>query len=214
MAWILFQGPAACGGACAFYPLIRTKTPAGAWIRMGTAHSAPPVRPFVGLLAAGQERLAPVRDRLLAWLGPVRLASDPVLFTHTTYYAREMGEGLWRQYVVFADLRDPGDLADWKLTANALENELGRNAAGGRTVNLDPGYLAPGKLVLATTKDQGHRLYLRNGIWAEMTLRIQQGRYALWPWTYPDYAAHVEFFDRAYQDYLEALRPAVKTEGA
>lgn len=181
---------------------------------MGTVQIPTPVRPLVGLLTAGAERLAGARARLTAWLGTEALASEPEPFKHTTYYAREMGEGLWRQFVVYTDLRDPGSLADWKLTSQALERELGLTAAGGRTVNLDPGYLAPGKLVLATTKDHEHRLYLRDGIWAEMTLRIRHGRFAPWPWTYPDYAAHGEFFDRAYRDYLTALRPASKSEGA
>ncbi len=181
---------------------------------MGTVQVPPPVRPIVGLLTAGAERLAGARARLKDWLGAEDLATEPEPFTYTDYYAGEMGEGLWRQFVVFTDLRDPGALADWKRSAQTLERGLGLTAAGGRTVNVDPGYLAPGKLVLATTKDHGHRLYLRDGIWAEVTLRIQQGRFVPWPWTYPDYAAHCAFFDRAYRAYLDALRPGQIHEGA
>ena len=54
-------------------------------------------------------------------------------------------------------------------------------------MNLDPGYLVLGKFVLATTKDQAHRLYLRDGIFAEVTLHFQAGAYRPWPWTYADF---------------------------
>src|SRR5262249_9136900 len=56
-----------------------------------------------------------------------------------------------------------------------------------RPLNLDPGYLVLGKFLLATTKDQSHRVYLRDGIFAEVTLRYHAGRFEPWPWTYADY---------------------------
>lgn len=174
---------------------------------MGRIREFPNVRPIAGILT-GPEGLTTTRAELVAWLGPLASASEPQPFVHSDYYAREMGVGLWRQFLVFAALRDPAELADWKLASNRLEARLGLNARGGRNVNVDPGYLAPGKLVLASTKDHEHRLYLRDGIYAEMTLRVRAGRFCPWEWTYPDYAQASVFFDQAYQVYLKDLKAA------
>ncbi len=171
---------------------------------MRQVHTVSLVRPLAGILAATPELLDATRTELTSRFGAVADATDPEPFTHTVYYQPEMGSGLVRQYLVFSGPEPAENLPDWKLWTNQLEVRLGLSPEGGRRVNVDPGYLAPGKLVLASTKDQAHRLYLRNGIYAEVTLHVRHGRFQVWPWTYPDYAAHVPFFDRAYQHYLEA----------
>lgn len=181
---------------------------------MGNVQPTPAVRPVAGVLASSQELLAEAERALAGYFGLVANRSEAVPFIHTRYYADEMGERLWRQFLVFEQLRPAEALADWKLAANALEQDLGLNPQGGRRVNLDPGYLAPGKLVLASTKNHEHRIYMRDGIYAEMTLRIRQRRFAAWPWTYPDYDAGRPFFDAAYAAYLQALGPAQHAEGA
>lgn len=121
-------------------------------------------------------------------------------FSATDYYADEMGDRLLRRFVSFA-----GDFVQERLPAvkratNELElrlcGELDRPPAR-RPVNLDPGYIELSRLVLATTKDHGHRIYLGDGIYAEVTLRYFRRCWTPWPWTYPDYAAptYHEFFD-------------------
>ena len=67
-----------------------------------------------------------------------------------------------------------------------------------RPVNIDPGLITPAKLILATTKDHAHRIYLGRGIHAEVTLRYVGRKWTPWPWTYPDYAAptYHSFFDQ------------------
>jgi hypothetical protein len=172
---------------------------------MGKIHTVPPVKPLAGILAP-EEELARVRARLEAEWGPLAAASDPGPFLQTDYYLREMGPGLWRQFLVFSNLRPAEELPDWKIAANAWEAELGSRPGGGRRVNIDPGYLAPGKLVLASTKDHEQRVYLRDGIYAEITLRIRAGKFCRWDWTYPDYAQASNFFDRAYQGYLQEIK--------
>jgi hypothetical protein len=181
---------------------------------MGSLQPIPEVRPLAGVLAADPGLLSRAEQALTGYFGPLASRSEAVPFTHSHYYAAEMGESLWRQFLVFERLRPAEELADWKLAANAMEQDLGLNAQGGRRVNLDPGYLAPGKLVLASTKNHEHRIYLRSGIYAEMTLRIRHRHFLAWPWTYPDYDAARPFFDTAYAAYLQALGPAaLKTEG-
>jgi hypothetical protein len=111
------------------------------------------------------------------------------VFGQTTYYEPTMGPGLRKQFLAFATLIDPADLARVKLHTNGLERRLAETGAyaEGRPLNLDPGILNLGKLMLATTKDQAHRIYLRDGIFAEVTLRFAHGAFEPWPWTYADY---------------------------
>src|SRR5262245_41417492 len=128
-------------------------------------------------------------ERLQAAFGPAALASAAFPFHHTTYYEPAMGPGLRKQLFVFRELLDPACLPDVKLRTNALEREL---AAAGRfpeerPANLDPGLLTLGKFLLASTKDQAHRVYLRDGVFAEVTLFYRAGQFEPWPWTYADY---------------------------
>lgn len=120
--------------------------------------------------------------------GPLDFASPVLAFTQTRYYNREMGEALLRQIVSFKRLVDRGRLADIKLFTNSIEKKI-EDPMGRRTVNIDPGLLSLENLVLATGKNFTHRIYLRDGIFAEVTLLYQNKRFTSLPWTYPDYAA-------------------------
>ncbi len=129
------------------------------------------------------------QERLLAAYGPIERVSPDFDFHHTTYYAKSMGAGLRKRLIVFAALRPSDILPQAKNYAIGLENEL---AASGRypderPLNLDPGLLQLGKFLLASTKDQGHRIYLQDGIYAEVTLRFEGKGFECWPWTYADY---------------------------
>lgn len=151
-----------------------------------------PVVPALLVVAAfsrHEQALAWGRSRLEACFGPVALASTPFRFDQTTYYQASMGADLRKQLLAFDTLVAQDRLAEIKLRGNALEQELA--ATGGypeaRPLNLDPGLLVLGKLMLATTKDQAHRIYLRDGVFAEVTLRYRAGAFEPWPWTYADY---------------------------
>jgi hypothetical protein len=119
----------------------------------------------------------------LARIGPV------YTFHQTTYYEATMGAELQKQLLAFERLVSEQQLAAIKLRTNDLERELAQTGgyAETRPLNLDPGLLTLGKFLLATTKDQAHRIYLGNGIYAEVTLRFQDGQFEPWPWTYADY---------------------------
>ncbi len=172
---------------------------------MGEIQTIPAVRPLAGLLAVQADLLPQARALLEATFGPAECVSQAIPFRHTSYYTAEMGPDLIRQFLVFTKLRAPEELADWKLKCNTYERQLGLNAEGGRKVNIDPGFLAPGKLVLASTKDHEHRIYLQKGVYAEVTLRVRQRRFQAWDWTYPDYREAIPFFDEAYQAYRQYL---------
>ena len=108
-----------------------------------------------------------------AW-GPDRPGKPGVRFPRNRLLRADDGDGHRKVFFAFAPPFDPGRLADLKLQTNAWEEEYARAAghAEPRPLNLDPGYLSLGKLVLASTKDFAHRIYLRDGIYAEVTLLL------------------------------------------
>jgi hypothetical protein len=125
----------------------------------------------------------------MAQWGAIALQSEVFAFDQTQYYAATMGPDLKKQLVAFATLLDPGDLAWWKLQSNAIEQRRIAQfpAAVPRPVNIDPGYVTEAKLVLASTKDRDHRIYLGQGIYAEITLYYHRRAWQSSRWTYADY---------------------------
>jgi len=109
----------------------------------------------------------------------------------------------------FETLLAPEALASVKRQTNTLERAFASWDGQGwrRRVNLDPGYVDLAKLVLATTKDRQHRLYLGQGMYAEVTLRFTGGHFVPWEWTYPDYRTpeYLSFFDTVRQRYRQQL---------
>ena len=136
------------------------------------------------------------------------LESPAFLFTETDYYTPSMGSPLQKRFWAFSPPADPYGLADWKLQSNAWEVEYAV-AAGHedlRPLNIDPGYVTLGKLVLASTKDHAHRVYLRQGIYAEVTLYYKNRSWQASDWTYPDYR-------RAdFQDFFSTCRKTLRMQ--
>ena len=122
-----------------------------------------------------------------AW-GPIEYLGQELAFDHTDYYTVEMGSGLRRRIVAFQRFIEPSDLPAIKLASNEMEDGH-RDTQRKRRVNMDPGVLAADKLVLATTKNFSHRIYLGRGIFADLTLLYRDGAYNPLEWTYPDYAS-------------------------
>jgi len=151
-------------------------------------------------------RLPVARRALANRFGAIDYQSEVLPFDHTTFYAREFGEGLVRQIVAFAELIPPDRLAEIKRVTNELEMTWA--ADGRRRVNLDPGYVSLSKMVLATTKNYSHRIYLGQGIYAEVTLHYKGGSFQPWEWTYPDYASppYLEVFNKIRGIYVAQLR--------
>jgi Domain of unknown function (DUF4416) len=135
------------------------------------------------------EALTWAEEQMQPMYGKIRLRSADYDFHHTRYYEPEMGPGLRKRLVVFEPLAPPDCLPDVKRRTIELERALAASNrfAEARPLNLDPGLLQLGKFLLASTKDQGHRIYLRDGIFAEVTLRFHAGAFEPWPWTYADY---------------------------
>jgi hypothetical protein len=173
---------------------------------VGTPAQPSQVKPIVGILAASRALLDAACVALADSFGAIDLASEPKRWAVSDYYAMELGKAAWRQYVAHDALDDAEDLSSRKLQTNELELRWHRTA--GRAVNLDPGYVDLQKLVLASTKDASHRVYLGRGIFAESTLRFVGGRFEPWAYTYPDYSEDraLEFFTRVRARYRAQLR--------
>jgi Domain of unknown function (DUF4416) len=156
---------------------------------MGDIHEPDAVLLLVAVSSRHAAALDWAREQVEQQFGPLALVSDAFSFTETDYYTATMGADLKKQFVTCERLVDPGDLAGIKRTTNRWEAEyaaLGRHPES-RPLNLDPGYVTPAKLVLASTKDHAHRLYLQEGIYAEVTLAYRSRQWQPLDWTYPDY---------------------------
>jgi hypothetical protein len=166
------------------------------------------------LLFALTYREERVRDEVLARIegrfGPIRAALEPFPFTFTRYYEEEMGPDLLKQVVVFVRPVHPGFLPRLKLASGRTEDELKDPVTGHRRVNLDPGYITPSALVLASTKGAPHRVYMGLGIYGETTLVYHEGEYRPLPWTYPDFrqGALLRFLGEVRTGLVRELRAA------
>lgn len=173
--------------------------------------TAPPaVKPVVSLILARTDLAEPVLRRLSEYFGPLDLVGPWWPFTYSDYYSREMGKELWRGLASFLHLADGAQLSEWKIFTNALEADF---AVGGRRlVNLDPGYVARERLVLATGKNYSHRIYLNQGIYGDLTLLAGKAGFSALPWTYPDYAQETlrNLLNLVRKKYLWQLRQLAK----
>ena len=183
---------------------------------MGQIHEVQQVKFIVGILAIGEDVLADGREAISRKLGAIDSCSEVWPFTSTSYYGKEMFENLVRQFVSLTELGDPADIVELKLASNCAElaDAEVRGRGQRRAINLDPGYISPAKLVLGSTKDYSHRIYLREGIYAETTLQYESGAWRSFPWSFPDYAEprYHAFFGQVRSDLLEALRSREKNQ--
>jgi hypothetical protein len=171
---------------------------------MGAYKLPAKVKLVMGLLGANPEILKRTRVLLAGRFGVEEEVMAPIPFTWTRYYSDELGDSPWRVFVTYEDLIDRETLVEVKHFTNALEQELAEPTGPAekkvRKINLDPGYLTLGQFFLATTKDQRHRVYIREGIFVEPTLYFQDGDFFPFEWTYRDYRSE------EYRAYFLAAR--------
>jgi hypothetical protein len=175
---------------------------------MGDINSPAPVWLIAAIFSRHDEAFDWARSQLVERYGPVALESSRFLFDDTDYYEPTMGSQLRKQFTLFERPIDPADLVDIKISTNALEaayTDEGRHDEA-RPLNIDPGYLTAAKLVLASTKDHAHRIYLDRGIYAEVTLHYQHRKWREREWTFPDYRRE------DYQAFLSEARQYVRQQ--
>ncbi len=144
-----------------------------------------PAKLVIGVFTQDKELLPPVLDRLVEKYGDIDLISRWMPFDFTDYYEPEMGKNLFRRMVAFKQPIAQDHLPAIKLFTNAIEAQFIQDNR--RHINIDPGYLLQERFVLATGKNFSHRIYIGNGIYADLTLIYQKGEFQSLPWTFPDY---------------------------
>jgi len=173
---------------------------------MSAPERPPEVKLVASIFSSDLALIGKAVEAMSGKYGPADYISAPLLFSYTCYYKKEFGGSLIRRFVAFERLVGAETLPDVKLWTNELER--GFAAGEKRRVNIDPGYLAAAHLILATGKGYSHRPYLRDGIYADLTLLYQKGAFQVLPWTYPDYAAGemIGMLTRIREKYLLQLR--------
>ena len=173
---------------------------------MGSIQTHKPVLLIAAITSRHASAIQWAIEKAIPVWGDVTLQSPVFDFTETDFYTKTMGQELKKQLIAFQPF-DPTGLPETKIDSNAWEAEYtsGNSHAESRSINIDPGYISEAKLVLATTKDRDHRLYIRDGIFAEVTLHYHRGIWTKSRWTYPDYqrADFHQFFTEC-RDYLRA----------
>jgi len=152
---------------------------------MGKAKKPETVKLVIGMLAKNPELFDNAEEFFVKKFGPVDYRSPVIPFNYTDYYNKEIGYPLKREFISFKKPVYPQKIAAIKLLSNRLEDQFSLNQK--RRINIDPGYISDAKFVLATTKDYSHRIYLNNGIYAEVTLVWRKSGFTPLEWTYPDY---------------------------
>ncbi|PIE31692.1 GTP-binding protein [candidate division KSB3 bacterium] len=150
-----------------------------------------------------------VEQQLSQTFGSYESKSDLFSFDDfTSYYALEMGTGLQKKFVSFQKMIPLEEFSDIKLLTNHLEQESAHD--GKRRINLDPGYVTHAQMVLATTKNYSHRIYIGKGIYGELTYVYKKKAFHFLEWTYPDYREPwaIAFFENVRMHYLQQVRTA------
>jgi len=173
---------------------------------MGTLKGTEPVLLFVGTLHADSKAFDAAKRLLTQNFGDILFSSSRVPWNHSSYYKDELGWPIYRQFIFFRTLIDPGALADIKIKTNEFEYSLAVN--GKRSVNLDPGYLTLFNIVLASTKNYAHRIYLGKGIYGEATLVYINNSYTPHLFTYRDYQekSSIDIFAKARQELIQITK--------
>jgi len=162
------------------------------------------VKLIIGFIYQDKSVFDKLKLKLQRKFGPFDFESQEIEFNYTDYYAKEFGTSLKRKFASFRKLIRPENLWAIKHYTNRLEVKF--SFYGKRRINIDPGYLTPAKLVLASTKDYAHRIYLKKGIFAEISLSFKGGSFQPLEWSYPD------FRSEEYQNVFKQIRAIILPE--
>lgn len=165
-----------------------------------------PVKLIIGFIFKEEIAFSKAKFILEKRFGKTDFESQALTFKHTTYYEEEFGKDLKRRFIAFNKLINPCGLPGIKIYTNRVEKKL--SSASSRSINIDPGYLDLSKLILASTKDYRHRIYLNKGIYSEVTLFYENKSYRPWEWTYPDYKSdeYIAIFNRIRDIYAGQIK--------
>lgn len=169
---------------------------------------------IIGVIYSDKEIFDSAMEQVIEKFGPVDMVSEEFSFSKefSNYYDDELGgEGIRRIYS-FENLVDASEQAEIKEWTNELELKLAID--NNRKINLDPGFINHGRLMLATTKKAGFRIPLKRGIYTELTLFWAKGAWHKLPWSYRDYQSErvQKFITKVRAEYLAQRKEILKNE--
>ena len=173
---------------------------------MGEIRKPLPEKLVVAFIYKEKEIYGKVREILIEKFGNIDFESEELQFNYTDYYNNEIGDNLKRRFISFEKLTQPNNLSQIKVITNEIEQQFLYENTKNRSINIDPGILSLSKFILATTKNYSHRIYIGNGIFAEVTLKYEIKKFVPFEWTYPDYATE------EYRKILEKIREIYKEQ--
>jgi len=173
---------------------------------MGVIGAPKEAKLFCGIISSDERIKQKSFEVLEQKFGKIDLISGVMHFDFSDYYSSEMGSNLERSWILFERLISVADIAGIKIFTNSVESSF--SVSSKRQINIDPGYITPAKVVLATTKDYSHRIYLSGGIYGEVTRIYKKNGFIRLPWSYPDYLSEVatEFLLKARSALIKQLR--------
>jgi hypothetical protein len=165
-----------------------------------------PAKLVIGILTGELQFIEELVPEFISLYGQIDTVSPWMVFDYTRYYENEMGSPLSRRLFSFQSLIEQQDLTNVKLATHQIERKYSPN--GRRRVNIDPGYMLRERFVLASGKNFSHRISIGGGIYADLTLIYQKGRFQVLPWTYPDYAddGMLKYLERVRNKYIWDIR--------
>ena len=174
---------------------------------MGTIGTPKKVKLFCAILSRDENVKEKAFIELEKKFGKIDFISEVINFEEfTSYYTPEMGEGIKRFWISFEYLISEADLSEIKVFTNFLEDSLAIDNK--RRINIDPGYVSAANVILASTKDYSHRIYIGNGIYAEVTTIYKKEGFIKLPWSYPDYMSKTasDFLMKIRGDLMKRLK--------
>ncbi|MCF7825292.1 MAG: DUF4416 family protein [Candidatus Marinimicrobia bacterium] len=165
------------------------------------------VKYFIGALFSNADVLEKALGLCQAEIGNIDFHSENFPFELTHYYDEEMGGPIFRSFFSFETLRSPGDLAKLKVLCNRIEDQL--SIEGNRKVNLDMGYLDFHKVILASAKYNGQKIYLDQGIYADPTLFFESGQFHAFENTFPDFKSNT--YDEVFLEIRNIYKNQLKS---
>ena len=172
---------------------------------MGLTYDFEKEKLIIGFIYHEEHTFLEALRRMKERFGEVDFSTEEFSFTNefSSYYDEEIGGEAKRRILSVETLVDPSLQAEIKTFTNAVEKEM--SVDGNRKVNLDPGFLSHGRLLLATTKKTGFRIPLSDGIYTELTLFYARGGWQKLPWTYRDYQSQrvQSFLTEVRRKYLD-----------
>ncbi len=157
---------------------------------------------FIGSLFSSDNIFDAVLTTLTENFGNILYKTPTLPWNYTSHYNKELGTSIYRNFIFFEKSIDPSYLVDVKLITNEIERVFSHN--NNRQINLDPGYITLAKVVLASTKNYSHRIYLGRAIYGELALLFKNGKFISLPYTYNDYK------DEIYLNIFMKVRRLIK----